>query len=287
MSKIPFGIRNVKIENFRCIDKLELDFTDPQGNPSDIVVIAGPNGCGKTAVLEACYSLVQGNGPRIPEADPHAAERRLNVNSIRKGEDSFDISIQMLSPTGITVHQHQYDPLGFLPRGREGWNVCSIYVSSRRVQKLVGSLSVSLGKEGRPKHYPIIGVEEVDRLVAIKQSMLDMRAFELMGGNLNGNLVGYEQAIVPLNEMWRRFYPHLREHFIVAPASNKAGTVISPPPPAIESINPAAKAAKTKSTIVSGKNSITPHLPRASGGKPRRTPSPIRSARISSSSRSA
>lgn len=41
------------IENFRHIDRLELDFTDSVGRVRDISVIVGPNASGKTTVLDA------------------------------------------------------------------------------------------------------------------------------------------------------------------------------------------------------------------------------------------
>src|SRR5258708_20601 len=40
-------IRSLRIHNFRAIERFEVD------NLSDFIVIAGPNGCGKTTVLDA------------------------------------------------------------------------------------------------------------------------------------------------------------------------------------------------------------------------------------------
>ncbi len=50
----PIGIRSIEITNFRRIDSLRVDFHGPGEGASDIAVLAGPNGCGKTSVLEAC-----------------------------------------------------------------------------------------------------------------------------------------------------------------------------------------------------------------------------------------
>src|SRR2546425_7291560 len=47
-------LRSILIENFRGIDRLALSFVTPKDQTSPIVVLAGPNGCGKTSVLEAC-----------------------------------------------------------------------------------------------------------------------------------------------------------------------------------------------------------------------------------------
>ncbi len=46
-------IAKVVIENFRHIEKLELDFTDSLGRVRDLILLVGPNGCGKTSVLDA------------------------------------------------------------------------------------------------------------------------------------------------------------------------------------------------------------------------------------------
>jgi len=47
-------IHRIRIEKFRRIgDMLELDLRTPRGRPSPLAVLAGPNGCGKTSVLEA------------------------------------------------------------------------------------------------------------------------------------------------------------------------------------------------------------------------------------------
>ena len=47
-------LHRIRIEKFRRIrDVLELDLRTPRGRPSPLAVLAGPNGCGKTSVLEA------------------------------------------------------------------------------------------------------------------------------------------------------------------------------------------------------------------------------------------
>lgn len=55
------GIASLSIRDFRGIDRLDLDFRGPDGHPNSLVVLAGPNGCGKTTVLEAALILVGGH----------------------------------------------------------------------------------------------------------------------------------------------------------------------------------------------------------------------------------
>lgn len=53
-------IRKLQLEGYKVFDQLELDFTDPEGNTLDTVVLAGVNGSGKTSLLdllEAIFSI--------------------------------------------------------------------------------------------------------------------------------------------------------------------------------------------------------------------------------------
>jgi len=57
------AITSLSIRDFRGIEALDLDFRGPDGNPNSLVVLAGPNGCGKTSVLEAAVSV--GGGAKL------------------------------------------------------------------------------------------------------------------------------------------------------------------------------------------------------------------------------
>ncbi|MGK7926522.1 MAG: AAA family ATPase [Spirulina sp.] len=48
-------LHSLKIENFRAIEKQFFDFTDYLGRPRTISLIVGPNGSGKTSVLDAIH----------------------------------------------------------------------------------------------------------------------------------------------------------------------------------------------------------------------------------------
>jgi predicted ATPase len=51
-------LAHVVIENFRQFERLELDFTDPLGRVRDVSVLVGPNGSGKTTVLDAIAAAI-------------------------------------------------------------------------------------------------------------------------------------------------------------------------------------------------------------------------------------
>jgi ABC-type branched-subunit amino acid transport system ATPase component len=55
-------ISHLTIKNFRKFEHLDIDFTDPAGEPVKYFVLAGPNGCGKTTVLEAIAFTTGLNG---------------------------------------------------------------------------------------------------------------------------------------------------------------------------------------------------------------------------------
>lgn len=68
----PLRIKTVEIAGFRCISELKLDFRDPgTGEAASFVAIVGPNGSGKTAILEAIVNTVRwellGSAPDRPK----------------------------------------------------------------------------------------------------------------------------------------------------------------------------------------------------------------------------
>ena len=60
MAQPSIALTELSIRDFRGIDKLDLVFRRPDGQPNSLVVLAGPNGSGKTAVLEAALIAAGG-----------------------------------------------------------------------------------------------------------------------------------------------------------------------------------------------------------------------------------
>lgn len=52
-------LHSLEIKNFRAIEDISLDFTDLLGRPRPINLIVGPNGSGKTSILDAIHVIVK------------------------------------------------------------------------------------------------------------------------------------------------------------------------------------------------------------------------------------
>jgi recombinational DNA repair ATPase RecF len=78
------AVTSLSIRDFRGIAALDLDFMGPDGHPNSLVVLAGPNGCGKTAVLEAALLLVGGSELLVGRKDEFAIRRGPRIIQFRR-----------------------------------------------------------------------------------------------------------------------------------------------------------------------------------------------------------
>jgi energy-coupling factor transporter ATP-binding protein EcfA2 len=92
----PAKLRLLKlaVRDFRGIVKLDLDFTVADGEPLDVIALAGGNGCGKTAVLEAIV-LALGRPDLLPGDAAPVREQ------IRFGAAAFDLAADLRFTRGI------------------------------------------------------------------------------------------------------------------------------------------------------------------------------------------
>jgi predicted ATPase len=74
-------LAKLSIENFRRIEKLDLDFTDALGRVREVTLLAAPNGAGKTTILDAIAAAI-GPSTELPavrqgfELSPRAIVRK-------------------------------------------------------------------------------------------------------------------------------------------------------------------------------------------------------------------
>lgn len=196
MSPTHAGIRDLRIRDFRGIDELYLSFVGPGDYPTQVVVLGGPNGCGKTAVLEACLSVL-GRG--------ELARRRVEEGAIRLGRDDFLIE--------ATVQAR--DDIHKLSRTSSGAGRVILpcwYFSSERFARPVGAVGITAGKRDRK-----LEKTEKNRLGMIKQFLVNARAHALFPSNDLESQSRFSTALNELNRAWRMFYPG--QVFTVEPVS--------------------------------------------------------------------
>ncbi len=206
---IPIGIREIIVENFRGTRSLELKFLDAGENASDIAVLAGPNGSGKTSVLEACL-LVLGH----PELIRDAAKSPL----VHTGNSSFRITAWVqrgIEKAEVTMRDADLPERS--PRHlRASRELPCLYFSSWRAPRLVGSVPVTAGRRGKRP----IDTEE-NRLWLVKQFLINAKAHSFMSGPEQPNTTSlFVTSLWKLNEMWKSFHPGREQSFSVDPVSD-------------------------------------------------------------------
>jgi predicted ATP-dependent endonuclease of OLD family len=213
-------IKRVEIKNFRGIEHLELDFVDPAGNPLDLVVLAGPNGCGKTSVLEACKIVLEFHN--YIERDN--SYKQISKSNLRNGCDWGEISLNLDDNIKSILRKIEFNsrimfPLNSPPeQDLEKIKELKIhYLSSWRWPKLVGSVDLTIGKKARKTKF----TEDL-RLSEIKKLLVNLtgrKAFE--NENLNDSELNEEIVFSKINNAWKFFYPDRDDYFKAEPKSEK------------------------------------------------------------------
>ncbi|MCP4109246.1 MAG: ATP-binding protein [Desulfobacteraceae bacterium] len=190
------GIKQIHIKNFMGLKELSLEFTHPNGEPLDMVVLAGPNGCGKTSVLEACI-LALGHENLFPNP-------RNELQYIYKGSEQFYIS------AALTYNGQEYNVKRTALNQYEAKDISiqiqTEYFTSWRYPKLLGSVSVNLGKERVTDRIK-------NRYYKIKQYLINLKASQAFDDG-HDQIIRIEEDFGKINELWKYFYPNRNERFI-------------------------------------------------------------------------
>lgn len=85
-------LAKLRIESFRRIESLDLDFTDALGRVRDVTLLVAPNGAGKTTILDAVAAAI-GRGTRLPalRSDLTLAPARI----VRKGAAAAKVMCEL------------------------------------------------------------------------------------------------------------------------------------------------------------------------------------------------
>ncbi len=191
------AMTSISIRDFRGIEQIDLDFRGPDGQPNSLVVLAGPNGCGKTAVIEAALLSVGGS-----KLIAGARGRR----AIRRGAADYQIHSEIrVGDHGFASIHRASRPLPSLPEPIAHW-----YFSSWRAPQLVGPVDATVGRRGRRP-----AKNDQNRLLNVKQRLVNAATLERFQPKLFELSGQYSVVIEAINNAWRDFYPNANQSFAV------------------------------------------------------------------------
>ena len=198
----PIALTSLSIRDFRGIESLDLSFLGPDGQPNRLAVLAGPNGCGKTAVLEAALIAVGGHKLAVNPRGPRA---------IRKGAEDYEIQAGLRAKTELLgyLDMERVDRPQSVPNephpGLPFW-----YFSSWRAPNLVGAVDVTVGKRGRRP-----AKTDTNRLLNVKQQLANAAAARSFPDEKSAALGNYSAWLEAIDRAWAKFYPGQGGRFAV------------------------------------------------------------------------
>ncbi len=193
----PIALTSLTIRDFRGIDDLKLEFLGPDGRPNRLAVISGPNGCGKTAVLEA--ALIAAGGAKL-------AVGRVGERAVRRGTDDYEIRASFQHPSAPDGRFDVTETAA--PAPHQPLSIPHWYFSSWRAPKPVGAIDVTVGKSGRPAKTGL------NRLRNVKSMLVNAAAAEHFAPS-RPLLPGYTTWIAGINKAWGKYYPEHEGRFSV------------------------------------------------------------------------
>lgn len=165
MAKNQLIIKSVKLENFRCHTKKQ------QKLDQMTTKILGPNGCGKTSILEAIYLVTRGKSFR-------AVDREI----IKRGKNFYRVELEY----------------------SDGRTVVAFYTEEKKQFLIAGKKSLRLPKDMR---YPVVLFEPKDLHIissspARRRSFFD-RVFSQLNPEYSIYLSRYNKALQQRNKAFK------------------------------------------------------------------------------------
>ena len=213
-------IKNISITDFKgIVGTLELDFTGPDGNPLDLVVLAGPNGCGKSSVIEACLlSCLHENGLGNLK------------HKIRYGKNDFNIVAEWMINAGsvitnCTSQGYSFDGETSISSWHTGPGRLILndsmrtfllqpiaYFTAWRSPQITGGVTINIGEKDSKRSI----VSDETRLVQIKKRIITLiakRSFENYDKRIPDKA---DETLNRINSSWKHFYPDRSNDFFFA-----------------------------------------------------------------------
>lgn len=93
-------LSHLRIQNFKGIANLDIDFTDELGRIRDLTLLVGPNGSGKSAILDAIWFGLQG---AIGYANLRQSFRPESEHIVRQGQKFAFVEYQLAMISGSEI----------------------------------------------------------------------------------------------------------------------------------------------------------------------------------------
>ncbi len=206
---------SLSIRDFRGIDSLDLDFLGPDGLPNRLAVIGGPNGCGKTSVLEAA---------RIVSSANSSETGAVGKQAIRRGAKDLFIEGIFVASTGTRFELRTRVSSSETKASRPDSIQCS-YFSSDRSSGFVGGIDVSMNQTQQPRVNPVPKRlrslkqrrinPEANRLRNLKQRLINAAAVERFSQTWQKDPGLYSRWVNSIASAWNEFDPSRQASFEV------------------------------------------------------------------------
>ena len=185
----------VEIQGFRKFrEPLLLNLLSPAGEPLDYLVLAGPNGCGKTTVLEAILLALGREELMVRDLEardrPTSPRVRLEPGAritvvVRHGSGSGDMELVRTANEPVSPHVQRIQQ-----------DLAVEYISSRRLPALVSPVQDSI--KGRPPDDT-----EANRIWRLKHRIRQQQGRRVPG--YRGPEPRDQEWMARLNDFWRAF----------------------------------------------------------------------------------